>query len=120
MMRSTFLSFGWISKGMLMRAAFFVILWMVVFSAGVGAEEEIYKTKDGEYVVVRTEERSSGRGFVRLGVLAILVACGGGAAVASQRTFKRPKNRTRLGSGTTSTGIRKPVRPTFNKPKNRM
>lgn len=98
-----------------MRVVRFLVMWVVLFGAGVRAEEEIYTTKDGEYVVVRTEERSSGRGLVRLGVLAILLACGG-TAVATQRTFRRPKNRTRPGS--TSTGVRRPVRPTFNKPKN--
>ena len=99
-----------------MYVARVVILSILLFSISLGAKEEILYTENGEAVVVRTEERSSGRGWIRLGVGAILLACGG-AAVASQRSFKRPKNRTRPGSNTTA--IRKPTRPSFNKPKNR-
>jgi len=105
-----------IEKGLPMRIVFLVVMCVVLLDTVVDAKEEVYITKDGDYVVVRTEERSSGRGWIRIGVAAILLACGG-AAVASQRKFKRPKNRVRPGSATTA--VRKPMRPTFNKPKNR-
>ena len=95
-----------------MRTALLGILWILLLSTAANAQEEVFVTKDGQYVVVRKEERSSGRGWVRIGVAAIMLACGG-VAVASQRTFRRPKNRTRPGSATTT--VRKPIRPTFNK-----
>lgn len=99
-----------------MRTAILATLWIVLLSSANAQDEKVYITKEGEYVIVRTEERSSGRGWVRMGVLALMLAFGG-AAVAGQRTFRRPKNRPRPGSAATS--IRKPVRPTFNKPKKR-
>lgn len=112
-----------------MRTLLLALTCAALFSTGVGAQEEVYVTKDGEYVIVRTEERSSSsRGLGRLIVGLIILACGGGYAVASQRKFRRPTNRARPTSASTGTrkpiataaGPRKPARPMFNKPKNRV
>lgn len=91
-----------------MRISALIVFSIALLTTGISGKEEYYQTEDGQIVVVRTEERSSGRGWVRLGVFAILLACGG-AVAASQRKLIRPKNRVR--SGTTAVGIQKPSRP---------
>jgi hypothetical protein len=90
------------------RIAALIVFCFGLLTTGISAKEEYYQTEDGQIVVVRTEERSSGRGWGKLGILALLLIFGG-AAAASQRKFTRPKNRVR--SGTTATGIQKSTRP---------